>query len=279
MNCTNCSAKLRAGTFKCPKCKKWNFQTKNALEGRKDVQILSEVEDNEVDHISTGAWDPCFGIHFRTKKAGPVKGSVYLLGGVPGAGKSTLSLQLADALGGSLQQNVMYIAAEEELKPIKERGLRLQLQHMNKILGISAVGGIQTELGRLLLEYKPAGIVLDSLPGLSLDTAAAGVEYCQALKGYAVALKCPIIVIDHATKQDDLAGLMALQHGVDGTLVMFVNEDETRTLTNIKCRHGPSGIEIHMAMTEFGLRKIESSDSDSDTEEDDEEEDNRRGAS
>ena len=117
---------------------------------------------------------------------------------------------------------------------------------------------MQTELGRLLLEYKPSGIVLDSLPGLGLDTPQQNVEYCKALKGYAVALNCPIIIINHATKQDDLAGLMALQHDVDGTMVMFVNQDETRTLTNIKCRHGVAGVEVHLDMTENGLVKIES---------------------
>ena len=134
MNCLSCSAKLRPNSFKCRKCKSWNFQSKAALEGRKEIQRLSEVKEDEVEHIPTGPWDICFGVHYLTKVMGPVRGSTYLIGGVPGAGKSTLSLQLSDALAGALKKDVIYIAAEEKLTDVKLRGVRLQLKILNIFL-------------------------------------------------------------------------------------------------------------------------------------------------
>lgn len=227
-------------------------ETKEKFPG---MQLLSEVDESGsgVVHIPTGPWDKCFGVSYVTKKAGIVAGSVNLVGGVPGAGKSTLSLQLANALAQSLQKQIVYIAAEEDLLAVKERAKRLGLNSLHLIQGISALGGMQTELGALLLAVRPAGIILDSLPGLGLETPERGVEYCSALKGYAVELQCPIIVIDHATKADDLAGLLALQHAVDATMVMYVNPDESRTLTPLKNRNGPCEVECRLRMTERGL--------------------------
>jgi DNA repair protein RadA/Sms len=236
------------------------------------MKLLSEVDESGsgVVHIATGPWDACFGVSYVTKKAGIVVGSVNLVGGVPGAGKSTLSLQLANALARSLKKEVVYIAAEEDLLAVKERAKRLGLDSLHLIQGISALGGMQTELGGLLLQVRPSGIILDSLPGLGLETPEQGVEYVSALKGYAVELQCPIIVIDHATKADDLAGLLALQHAVDATLVMYVNPDESRTLTPLKNRNGPCDVEVRLLMTEHGLVASTGADDEDDDNESDE---------
>ncbi len=231
------------------------------------MTLLSEVESSKgVKHIPTGPWDECFGVHYETKRAGIVCGSVNLVGGMPGAGKSTLSLQLTDALAGSLGKQVIYIAAEEDLIEVKERAVRLGLKHLNLIQGISALGGMQTELGGLLLAVRPAGIVLDSIPGLGLETQEMAVEYCSALKGYAVELQCPIIVINHATKQDDQAGLLSMQHAVDCTMVMYVNPDESRTLTPLKNRNGPCDVQVRLLMTERGLVAAPSDEEDEEDE-------------
>jgi predicted ATP-dependent serine protease len=254
--CRACFAPLRPGARHCGRCKAWTVHPENKT-GKKypGMSLLSEVDmsGQGVTHIPTGPWDPCFGVSYLTKKAGIVAGSVNLVGGVPGAGKSTLSLQLTNALAKSLSREIVYIAAEEDLIQVKERAKRLDLDCLHLIQGISALGGMQTELGALLLDVRPAGIILDSLPGLGLETPEMGVEYCSALKGYAVELNCPIIVIDHATKSDDLAGLLALQHAVDATLVLFVNPDETRTLTPLKNRNGPCDVQVRLLMTEKGL--------------------------
>ena len=250
--CSSCEAKLSHGSKYCSRCKTWNFH-KPASQTFAGMQRLSEVVSTHVEHISTGPWDRCFGVHYESKKMGIVRTSVNLVGGVPGAGKSTLSLQLTDALAQHLQRDIIYIAAEESLPEVRVRAIRLGLKNLHLIQGISALGGMQTELGALLLAAKPGGIILDSLPGLSLDTPEQAVEYCKALKGYAVALNCPIIVIDHATKADDLAGLLALQHAVDSTNVLYVQPDESRILSPMKNRNGPSDVEVHMRMTEQGL--------------------------
>ena len=252
--CRQCDAPLRPGARYCSRCRAWTVAPENKSGDKfPGMKRLSEVTASGVEHIPTGPWDKVFGISHRTKIAGIVRASTNLLGGVPGAGKSTLALQLTDALAGSLQKEVIYIAAEEELVAVRERAERLELKNMALIQGISALGGMQTELGALLLAVRPSGIVLDSLPGLGLETPEQGVQYCEALKGYAVELQCPIIVINHATKQDDLAGLLQLQHAVDATMVMYVNPDESRTLTPLKNRNGPCDVEVRLIMTERGL--------------------------
>jgi DNA repair protein RadA/Sms len=218
------------------------------------MKLLSEVEPGVgVRHIPTGPWDACFGISYETKQAGIVQASVNLVGGEPGAGKSTLALQLANELAGSLKKEVAYIAAEEDLLAVRERAMRLGLKNINLIQGISALGGFQTELGALLLGVRPAGIILDSLSGLGLETPEMETEYASALKGYAVELQAPIIIISHVNKQLDFAGLMSLQHAVDATLAMYVNPDESRTLTPLKNRNGSCEVECRLLMTERGL--------------------------
>ena len=264
--CRRCEAPLRPGAKWCSRCKAWTLAQPRGKDKYPGMKLLSEVEAGAgVRHIPTGPWDSCFGVSYETKQAGIVQASINLVGGVPGAGKSTLSLQLANNLAGSLKKEVVYIAAEEDLLAVKERAKRLGLQHLNLIQGISALGGMQTELGGLLLGVRPSGIILDSLPGLGLETPEMGVEYCSALKGYAVELQCPIIVIDHATKSDDLAGLLALQHAVDATLVMYVNPDQSRTLTPLKNRNGPCDVEVRLLMTEHGLIAAPSGDDDEDS--------------
>lgn len=255
VRCSRCQAKLFHGSLYCSRCKVWNIV--KIVSNLKGMTRLSEVSSTPVEHIPTGPWDKAFGINYETKIAGIVRPSVNLVGGVPGAGKSTLSLQLADALAAALaastKSDVIYIATEESLPEVQARAKRLNLKNLYFIQGIAALGGLQVELGQLLLAAKPSGIILDSLPGLSLETPEQGVEFCKALKSYAVELNCPIIVIDHATKADDLAGLLALQHAVDCTLVLYVNPDESRTLTPLKNRNGPTDVEVQLIMTENGL--------------------------
>lgn len=76
---------------------------------------------------------------------------------------------------------------------------------------------------------------------------------CKAFKDYAVLLKAPVIIIDHVTKDEDFAGLMQLQHAVDTTLILSLDENDTRYLTTIKNRFGPANISVILDMTERGL--------------------------
>jgi DNA repair protein RadA/Sms len=207
---------------------------------------MSDVPDDANEHrLITGPWDKCFGGGIATT-------SVTLLGGVPGAGKSTMSLQLADAIAEATKREVLYVGAEEASRDIKARFQRLQLKNQ-ALIRIFPLGS-NADLGSVLMKRRPAAFVLDSLPGLIGDDLQAAVALCNALKGYCVDLDAPAIVIDHVTKDENYAGLMALQHAVDTTMLFTVDGDDgIRELNVTKNRFGPANVSAFFEMTSRGL--------------------------
>ncbi len=105
------------------------------------------------------------------------------------------------------------------------------------------------------MRRKPCAVILDSLPGFVEDPADA-LELAGAMKGWAVQLNCPFILIDHINKGGDFAGFIKLEHKVDTTLMFTVDEvDDIRTLKPRKNRFGPTGAARSklLGMTEGGL--------------------------
>jgi len=209
----------------------------------------------------TGPWDICFG-------GGIVTTSVTLIGGEPGAGKSTMSLQLSNEIARITNREIIYVGAEESAEEIKHRAMRLELTHMH-LIRVHPMGS-NADLGAILLNRKPSAVILDSLPGLVSDPEMA-VELCGRFKDYAVELNCPIIVIDHVTKDNEFAGFKALEHKVDTTIAFNVDDGGLRYLTTIKNRFGPAHVSVMMKMTEKGLflgKHTEDNDEDNDDNED-----------
>jgi DNA repair protein RadA/Sms len=251
--CRRCSANFSADKMQCPSCSFWNTVVITSPDDDKTI-LLSEATAAVVKRISTGPWDACWGFHVDDdgmRFEGTVTSSVTLLGGVPGAGKSTLALQLANTIADTTQREVLYISAEESNAEIRARAKRLKLQNLDKIRLIPI--GVSVELGGIMMHRKPVALIADSLPKIAPDPADA-VIFCEKLKGYAIELECPVIIIDHVTKEEELAGLMALQHAVDTTLLFTVYEDGVRELKTIKNRNGPSGTRVFLNMTETGLQ-------------------------
>lgn len=243
--CVFCEARLPYDRYRCSKCGKWNAPTTSQND---ETVLLSDVEAKPVTRIQTGPWDPCFG--GSEAPFGLVVASVTLIGGAPGAGKSTMSLQLADCIAGAMEREVLYVATEETAEQIKDRGMRLELKHQNR-LRLTRMGSAG-DLGDILLERKPCAIIVDSLSGLTSDPDMAA-EVAKRFKGYAGELTAPVILIDHINKEGDFAGLMKLQHNVDTTLALFPDDDQVRELTTIKNRFGPDGVEVRLEMTSRGL--------------------------
>jgi len=249
--CKRCDAVLRPGQDLCS-CGLWNFAT---VAGADDTVLLSEVEDAMHERYKTGPWDECFG-------GGVVKTSVTLIGGEPGAGKSTLSLQIADRL--AREGEVLYVAAEEDLPAIKSRALRLELSNTRSVRMVPALGAA-VDLGPMFTRYRPRAIVLDSLAGLFGDDIDEAAEAARRVKAYAVDLKAPVLIVNHVTKDGDFAGLKALEHAVDTTISFFstgaVVKDgdkvlrEERVMTTHKNRYGAAHVEVFLWMTEKGLVK------------------------
>lgn len=265
--CRRCSTAFSSDRTQCPSCLLWNIGV--SVTGDNDGTILlSDAETDVVRRISTGPWDACFGFHVDDDgkmHTGMVTTSVTLLGGAPGAGKSTLSLQMADSIAGATRREVLYISAEESNAEIRSRAKRLELTHQ-KLVRLIPIG-VSVELGGIMLHRKPAALIVDSLPKVAPDTDEA-VRFCEKLKGYAIELECPVVVIDHVTKEEEFAGLMALQHAVDTTLLFTVWPNEVRELKTVKNRNGPSGESV---LLDMGRRGLEASGFDPDDEEDEDE--------
>ena len=207
--------------------------------------LLSEINVESSERLQTGPWDVCFG-------GGLMLESIVLVGGAPGAGKSTLMLQIAEEAG-----CVLYLAAEEAPEQIKERADRLGVK--GKGIHIWPTLGGETVIEAILegletYEIEPDLIIADSLPGMAGDNHALQSEICISLKNYAIESKCPALIIDHITKELEFAGRIALQHLVDAT-VSFYPDEKTgkRVLKPVKNRHGAVGVSSVFGMRETGL--------------------------
>lgn len=249
--CNRCYTILHPNKAKCHSCGFWNTvdEEKVALAAAIDDSILlSDVStiDDERIIINIGDSDKCFG-------GGLAKRSVTLLGGKPGAGKSTFGLQLADSIGGYAKKEVLYVGAEEHQKDIRTRAERLKLKNQNYIrlrpLGSSTV------LDYYFNTYKHNTIacIIDSLQGFTLDLQEQ-LEFCHHVKNDLASIyEIPIIIICQVNKDGDLSGLNALQHAVDTVQYIDVGDNDLRIMESGKNRFGPSGIQAFFDMTEQGL--------------------------
>jgi DNA repair protein RadA/Sms len=247
MLCNSCKHRIAADRLRCPSCGRWQIANAS-IDDHDGTKLLSDASIKETSRIVTGPWDPCFG-------GGIVLGATVLIGGAPGAGKSTLALQLADVIA-TQSGEVLYVATEESSGQIRDRALRLKVQSLSKIRMACTKDGFQASLKETLLTRKPKAIIVDSLTGLVGTDLEAAAETCDRLKDYATELNCPALVIDHVTKQGDFAGLMKLQHVVDTTISFFPHEPgcETRGMTTVKNRFGPN-TSLCLVMLESGLQK------------------------
>jgi DNA repair protein RadA/Sms len=234
----------------------WN----TAVAGRRfedDTVLLSDAKLAEVERVRTGVVDICFG--GEEPDVGIVRTSIALLGGDPGAGKTTLCLQLSDIFAGKYHQETLYIANEQDPAEIKTTGGRLRLKNMGLIRIVKAMGGVQTDIGAYLLHYKPCLIVLDSVTKWSGEDMNLAVTICQRLKDYTVRLNAPSLVVNQVTKGGEHAGLNKMQHAVDATMLFEVwgeNPDDPRRLHVRKNRFGPAPVSQYFEMTPRGLYGI-----------------------
>lgn len=247
--CNRCEEKFPEDRSQCPHCGHWNVEGDVDLDNDGTL-LLSEVQREEFRRIQTGPWDIAFGKDRETNVPGIVTTSVTLLGGAPGAGKSTTSIQICDAIAKARGREAFYIGAEEGKAEYAERAARLKLD----LSGIRIYPmGARGDIAAILKKRRPSAVVVDSLPGLTNDPAEAAI-ICKNFKDIAVELDAPVIIIDHVTKDGDLAGLMELQHHVDTLLTMFpVQNTEIRDLSVMKNRFGVANFSTYLLMTGEGL--------------------------
>ena len=199
---------------------------------------LNKVEGKETIRTSTGYEELD-----RVLGGGIVKGSLVLIGGEPGIGKSTLILQLCDKIAKGEDEKVLYVSGEESAEQVKLRADRLQIHNDHILfLGETDIDAIEAEI----IEIKPKLVVIDSIQTMySNEISSAPGTVSQVREITARIMKCckqnqiTTIIIGHVTKDGNIAGPRVLEHMVDTVLYL---EGERyfsyRILRGVKNRFG-----------------------------------------
>lgn len=275
---TSCNAEYTKWHGKCPSCNEFN--TVNLVEGTiaskkaktseimnhsgyagrtgfGKIQVLSDVEMLEFQKIKTG-----FNELDRVMSGGDgvVNGSVTLIGGDPGIGKSTILIQTVGHMADVENKKVLYVSGEESLTQIKMRADRLKLN--TKKLYMLSETNIENILGEVA-KFKPDVLIIDSIQTMftTSSTSKPGSvsqlrDTTQMLTTFSKTNNVTTFVIGHVTKGGDIAGPKVLEHIVD-TVLYFEGEKDSkfRILRSIKNRFGEVNEIAVFSMEEEGLRE------------------------
>lgn len=265
--CQNCGTQYAKWLGQCSSCNEWNTiveeliqkeekrqwkQTKETKRVSKALQI-SDIVVNSEDRITTKNKELD-----RVLGGGLVKGSVLLLGGEPGIGKSTLLLQVA--LG--VSKKVLYVSGEESQSQIKMRAERLRNQNKDCLI----LTETKTQnIFKSIEESAPNIVVIDSIQTLYTDTIDASPgsisqirETTAELIKFAKETSTPVILIGHITKDGHIAGPKILEHMVDVVLQFEGDRNYTyRILRAQKNRFGSTAELGIYEMQSIGLREVE----------------------
>ena len=264
--CQNCGTQSTQWKGQCSACKEWNTLVEETISpasetpviGTKSIQIKKKAQKlDEISFETETRIDTRDQEFNRVLGGGLVPGSVVLLGGEPGIGKSTLLLQIALSLG----KKVLYVSGEESEKQIKLRADRIQSNQENCYV----LAETKTDLIGLQIEaVQPDLIVVDSVQTLQspkLESASGTVSQireCTAeLTYYAKATGTPLILVGHITKDGQLAGPKLLEHMVD-TVLQFEGDRNYvyRILRALKNRFGSTAELGIYEMLSGGLREV-----------------------
>ncbi len=262
--CQSCGHKSLRWIGKCPDCGEWNSMVEERVTKRRGTHSaqkassvpLREVDLTDEDRIRTGMRE-----FDRVVGGGIVKGSVILVGGDPGIGKSTLLLQISEKIASQFEK-VLYITGEESLKQIKLRAERLRI-NPNRIEILT-----ETNLDLImdvLRQDVPFMTVIDSIQttySQNLESTPGSIsqirECASALIGFAKQSHSPVFLVGHVTKDGSIAGPKVLEHMVD-TVLYFEGEKSClfRILRAVKNRFGSSNEIGVFQMEEKGLLEVE----------------------
>ena len=267
--CNECGAIAPKWVGQCPDCNAWNTlmeiiaespsktaRFREHIQSAAEVHYLNEIEGTDTTRISSGLAELD-----RATGGGLVSGSVLLLGGDPGIGKSTLLIQVIEAINRSTDIKSLYVSGEESAQQISLRGRRLGLS-LDQIRLLT-----ENNLERILsvaAKEKSGVLVIDSIQTVYTDLlqsapgAVAQVRECAAqLVRYAKQTNTTVLLIGHVTKEGTLAGPRVLEHMVD-TVLYFEGDNSSRyrVIRAVKNRYGAVNELGVFAMTDKGLREV-----------------------
>ena len=263
--CSNCGNEYSKWMGKCPACGEWNTMVeKEVVTGKRPLAVsvpgasrkpmpLKDVSTTAEDRVSLGSAEVD-----RLLGGGIVKGSLVLMGGEPGIGKSTLSLQIPLSCP-SLK--VLYVTGEESVKQVKMRADRLGGDASNCLIYS------ETLMDNIIAEAEevaPDLVIVDSVQTMycqNVESTAGSVtqvkEVAATLLRFAKGSGIPVILIGHITKEGAIAGPKVLEHIVD-VVLQFEGENRGpyRVLRSIKNRFGSTAELAVFEMTGAGLRQV-----------------------
>ncbi|RJO60079.1 DNA repair protein RadA [candidate division WS5 bacterium] len=261
--CSSCGAVSERWQGKCRECGEWNTLTETQLNSSKKSgfigisqkpELLTDAANENLKRMPAG-----IGEFDRVVGGGIVPGSLVLLGGDPGIGKSTLVIQVASKI--SDKQRVLYVSGEESVKQVSLRANRLGINSGN--LFILSETNVDAIIGQISSE-KPAFVIIDSIQTMySEDVMGASgsisqVSLCsQKLMETAKKEHVAILLIGHVTKGGNLAGPRLLEHLVD--VVLYLEGDRYggfRILRGIKNRFGSTNETGIFEMTADGMTEV-----------------------
>jgi len=263
--CNACGHSFNKWSGQCPECNAWNtIEEMRTIQTSGKIRSITAIASNriiplsEVDTISEPRIQTNLGELDRVLGGGIVHGSVVLLGGSPGIGKSTLLIQMLAALN---QYQTLYISGEESAQQISLRAERLNLEKDNIRL-LSSVS--LEEILSTLQSIKPKLVIVDSIQTLAsdqLNSAAGSVSQVRECAGqlvqFAKNTNTTLFVVGHITKEGTLAGPRVLEHMVDTVLYFEGDSSERfRLLRATKNRFGAVNELGVFVMQETGLKGV-----------------------
>jgi DNA repair protein RadA/Sms len=264
--CQNCGAESPKWIGRCPSCKEWNTYHEEIIaksssreinyftsREKRKPELLDEIKSDEHHRQRTGIAELD-----RILGGGMVAGSLILLGGEPGVGKSTLALQLALALR---EEFVLYVSGEESEEQISLRAKRLGKSNPSCYIYS------ETDLENIIIQaenIKPRLIIIDSIQTIRtgiLESSAGSVsqvrECAAQLLKFSKITGVPVFLIGHITKDGTIAGPKVLEHIVD--VVLYFEGDNNyiyRLLRSVKNRFGSTSELAIFEMMESGLKEV-----------------------
>ncbi|MFZ4741293.1 MAG: DNA repair protein RadA [Bacteroidales bacterium] len=264
--CQNCGAQSLKWIGKCPSCGEWNTYVEEVVERDKDQKWNRQTERkqnkpiliNEIKYEQESRKDTNNAELNRVLGGGMVPGSLILIGGEPGIGKSTLMLQIALHIKNC---KVLYVSGEESEQQIKMRAERIGLN--NSECYILTETSTQ-QIFQQIAEITPNLLVIDSIQTLQtniIDSSAGSIsqikECAAEMQRYAKLTGTPVFLIGHITKDGNLAGPKLLEHMVD-TVLQFEGDRNYgyRILRSVKNRFGSTSELGIYEMQGSGLREV-----------------------
>ncbi len=265
--CSDCGYETAKWVGKCPNCGAWNTMEEDVRTAQKATatknpsvfsaasKALSEIVADEEVRLVTGISELD-----RVLGGGIVKGSVVLLSGDPGIGKSTILLQVCNALQNNAK--ILYVSGEESAVQLKLRANRLGVVSDN--ISIMTETDTQSVCDYININ-KPDLVVIDSIQTMQipeLQSSSGSIvqvrESTNLLLRTGKGLNIPILIVGHVNKGGDIAGPKVMEHIVD-TVLYFEGErnQSYRILRSIKNRFGSTNEIGVFEMTESGLNEVE----------------------